>query len=300
MNTPRFILLLLFVPLCFGFAHCHSEPDCAPADGQCNPFVVDLLNRVPGGDPVLKHIYYGVGSSEIWRRTPGGQLTQIQSGLPGLAQIDVHEDVGYIFYAIDTANGVQRSNLDGSGVITIENTVNTTPGTIYNPDRDLVFYTVPASNEIRQNASSGGSPSVFASATASLLYYDAHRKKIFGGDISGMAIGVVDSDTAAFLASYNLTDSPSAIAVDLPPVPYLYYSTGAGGTIRRLNLDDGGVITLVAGLTFAAGLGLDPYTRNLYFADRNGQTLNVYNLNSGEITLLDSGSQFSSVDLTFE
>ena len=57
-------------------------------------------------------------------------------GLPGLAQIDVHEDVRYIFYAIDTANGVQRSNIDGSGVITIENTVNTTPGTIYNPDRD--------------------------------------------------------------------------------------------------------------------------------------------------------------------
>ena len=240
------------------------------------------MAEIPERSLTVGKIYWTQTNGVIRRANPdGSNVEDIVTGLGYASGLDVDRIEGKMYWVDHARNGIQRANLDGTGIETLVSAADTQS---------------PA--DLALDLSAG------KMYWAGYAMRSVRRANLDGSNVEDYIMGLSSPNTVVLDVPGNKIYWTSGVStyranLDLSNTEELFAGTGAfhatfhpslekmfwadGNSIRCANLDGSAVQTLVTGLGRAGGIELDIHGGKMYWRDWNTDKIQRANLDGSNV-----------------
>lgn len=297
----RLLILLVLFPFIFRLV----SGTLANSAEKTNPLAIESTLETINAATTIYWNDLGSGSvpGENWRMDlSGGGPELLTDELARPRGIVLDEAAGHIYWVDRNTGWLQRSNLDGSAVVTLKSGLNAPDDVALDLVNGYIYVVENGRNQIIRLPLNGGDavtmlgPADGITSPVGIALDTANNRLYFTEYGAGRVwVSALDGSNLQLLASGLW--GPLEPALDVGG-GYLYVTDSldeGSGRIVRIALNTGIVQPFVTGLTSPRGIDLDLMAGHLYWSDWGTRTLERINLSGGgRMEILSGGNALNS------
>ena len=247
------------------------------------------IAEMPLGMPTLDKIYWTQTNGVIRRANPdGSNVEDVVTGLGYASGIAIDSIAGKVYWVDHALNGIQRANLDGTGIENLVSAADTQSPALFALDVSAgkMYWTGWTMNSVRRANLDGSNVEDYITglSTPSAVLLDVPGNKIYwtsgpiGGDSSFYGANLNDLSD-----SEKLADISGVFHLTLHPAQQKIFWTERYNSIRCANLDGSNIQDLVDGLGQPGGIEVDIHGGKMYWRDWSTDKIQRANLDGSNV-----------------
>ncbi len=251
-----------------------------PGTGQVS---VEPMVEMPVGIPTVSKIYWTQTDGVIRRANPdGSNVEDIVTGLGYASGIAIDSTEGKVYWVDHARHGIQRANLDGTGIETLISAADTqSPADlVLDLSAGKMYWTGYAMNSVRRANLDGSNVEDYITGLSSpnTVVLDVPGNKIYWTSGASTYRANLDdlSNTEELFAG-----TARSHATFHPSLEKMFLA--GGGSVRCGNLDGSDLQTLVTGLGSPGGIELDIHGGKMYWRDWSTDKIQRANLDGSDV-----------------